>query len=172
MEIFQHVDKVTLSSAILLGFLAWFVVRNVIGGFFTVNQNERAVLTTFGRAQRVLGATSTFAEETVSSGQRNGNIAHAWVFPVSAGVNSFDVRLYRHAAGDGALVGWFAELAAIYSPFGPTGHGPVRVEPGMPAGRSAMRMRTVWGAAAGSRPPAGSLAGCVLGVRAAAHRSS
>jgi hypothetical protein len=70
------------------------------------------------------GASSTLAEETVASGQRNGNIAHAWVFPVSAGVNSFDLRLYRHAAGDGALVGWFAELAAIYSPFGPTGHGP------------------------------------------------
>jgi hypothetical protein len=70
------------------------------------------------------GATSTIAEETVASGQRNGNIAHAWVFPVSAGVNSFDVRLTRHSAGDGALIGWFAELAAIYSPFGPTGHGP------------------------------------------------
>jgi hypothetical protein len=70
------------------------------------------------------GASSTLAEETVASGQRNGNIAHAWVFPVSAGVNSFDLRLSRHASGDGALVGWFAELAAIYSPFGPTGHGP------------------------------------------------
>src|SRR5262249_44355405 len=32
------------------------------GGFFTVNQSERAVLTTFGRAERVLGATSTFTE--------------------------------------------------------------------------------------------------------------
>jgi hypothetical protein len=73
---------------------------------------------------RETGATSTIAEETVASGQRNGNIAHAWVFPVSAGVNSFDVRLARHAAGDGALLGWFAELAAIYSPFGPAGHGP------------------------------------------------
>jgi regulator of protease activity HflC (stomatin/prohibitin superfamily) len=43
---------------IFLGFLAWFFVRYVLGGFFTVNQNERAVKTRFGRAPR-LGENTT-----------------------------------------------------------------------------------------------------------------
>ena len=41
-----------------LGFLAWFVLRYVLAGFYTVDQNERAVKTRFGRAIR-LGKTTT-----------------------------------------------------------------------------------------------------------------
>lgn len=37
---------------IFLGFLAWFFLRYVLSGFFTVDQNERAVKTRFGRAAR------------------------------------------------------------------------------------------------------------------------
>ena len=33
--------------------MAWFIVRYVLGGFYTVNQNERAVKTSFGRAERI-----------------------------------------------------------------------------------------------------------------------
>ena len=40
------------------GFGAWFVVRYVLAGFFTVDQSQRAVKTRFGRAIRVEGATS------------------------------------------------------------------------------------------------------------------
>lgn len=40
-----------------LGFLAYFIVRAVLTGIYTVDQNERAVLTTFGRAER-LGNTT------------------------------------------------------------------------------------------------------------------
>src|SRR6187402_283962 len=36
-----------------LGFFAWFLVRYLVGGIYTVNQNERAVKTSFGRAQRL-----------------------------------------------------------------------------------------------------------------------
>jgi regulator of protease activity HflC (stomatin/prohibitin superfamily) len=43
---------------IVLGFVAWFGLRYVIFGFFTVDQNERAVKTTFGRAHRI-GDTTT-----------------------------------------------------------------------------------------------------------------
>ncbi len=38
---------------LLLGGVGWFTVRYLVFGFFTVNQNERAVKTSFGRAQRL-----------------------------------------------------------------------------------------------------------------------
>src|SRR6187399_2548890 len=40
-----------------LGFLLWFFVRYGVLGFYTVGPNERAVLTTFGRAQRLNAST-------------------------------------------------------------------------------------------------------------------
>jgi len=42
----------------LLGFGFWFVARYAVGGFYTIGPNERAVICTFGRAQR-LGQQST-----------------------------------------------------------------------------------------------------------------
>lgn len=44
-------------AGLLVGAGAWFTLRYVLAGFFTVNQNERAVLTDFGRAQRLHGTT-------------------------------------------------------------------------------------------------------------------
>jgi len=44
----------------------------------------------------------------------------SWVFPVSAGVNTFDIRTYR-GSGDGTVYGYWGMLSAIYSPFGSTG---------------------------------------------------
>jgi regulator of protease activity HflC (stomatin/prohibitin superfamily) len=40
------------------GFIAWFLVRYLAAGLYTVNQNERAVKTSFGRAERVGHATT------------------------------------------------------------------------------------------------------------------
>ena len=48
-----------------LGFIAWFLVRYLAAGIFTVNQNERAVKTSFGRAER-LGNASTAADSLSS----------------------------------------------------------------------------------------------------------
>ena len=48
----------TLPSGVILGFLAWFTLRYVLAGFFTVHQNERAVKTRFGRAARLGKATT------------------------------------------------------------------------------------------------------------------
>ena len=45
----------------VLGFIAWFLVRYLVAGIYTVNQNERAVKTSFGRAER-LGNVSTAAD--------------------------------------------------------------------------------------------------------------
>lgn len=36
-----------------MGFIAWFLVRYLAAGIYTVDQNERAVKTRFGRAERV-----------------------------------------------------------------------------------------------------------------------
>jgi regulator of protease activity HflC (stomatin/prohibitin superfamily) len=52
----------------LLGFLAWFLVRYLVAGIYTVNQNERAVKTSFGRAQRVGSATTK--EDPISASLR------------------------------------------------------------------------------------------------------
>lgn len=40
-----------------VGLIAWFIVRYVLAGIYTVNQDERAVKTSFGRAERVGDAT-------------------------------------------------------------------------------------------------------------------
>ena len=42
----------------VVGFIAWFLVRYLAAGFYTVDQNERAVKTSFGRAERVGEATT------------------------------------------------------------------------------------------------------------------
>ncbi len=45
-------------AGFVLGFIAWFLVRYLAAGLYTVNQNERAVKTSFGRAERVGDATT------------------------------------------------------------------------------------------------------------------
>jgi regulator of protease activity HflC (stomatin/prohibitin superfamily) len=45
----------------MLGFVFWFVARYALGGFYTIGPNERAVLCTFGRAQR-LGELTTLSD--------------------------------------------------------------------------------------------------------------
>jgi regulator of protease activity HflC (stomatin/prohibitin superfamily) len=45
-------------AGILLGLVIWFLFRYLAGGFYTVNQNERAVKTNFGRADRIPGVTT------------------------------------------------------------------------------------------------------------------
>jgi regulator of protease activity HflC (stomatin/prohibitin superfamily) len=56
----------------LIGFTIWFLARYLVGGLYTVNQNERAVKTSFGRAQRV--GTATTLDDPISdqltAGQR------------------------------------------------------------------------------------------------------
>ena len=47
-----------IPAGILLGFTIWFLLRYLAGGFYTVDQNERAVKTNFGRADRIPGATT------------------------------------------------------------------------------------------------------------------
>ncbi len=48
----------SILAGCILGFIAWFLVRYLAAGIYTVDQNQRAVKTSFGRAQRV-GDAST-----------------------------------------------------------------------------------------------------------------
>ena len=48
-------------TGVVVGFVAWFLVRYLMAGIYTVNQNERAVKTSFGRAERV-GTANTLAD--------------------------------------------------------------------------------------------------------------
>jgi hypothetical protein len=67
-------------------------------------------------------ATSHGGQESIAPGQHYANISHAWVRPVDAGVNTFEIFVSREV-GNGTVQGWLGELAAIYSPFGSTGAG-------------------------------------------------
>lgn len=51
-------------TPVFFGVLVWFVLRCVLGGFYIVNQNERAVKTIFGRAQRI--GTKTTLDDPIS----------------------------------------------------------------------------------------------------------
>ena len=48
----------SFTLGIFFGAVAWFIIRCVLTGFFTVEQNERAVITTLGRVQRLKGKTT------------------------------------------------------------------------------------------------------------------
>jgi len=54
----------TILMGVLVGFVAWFLVRYLVAGIYTVNQNERAVKTSFGRAERV--GTATIATDPIA----------------------------------------------------------------------------------------------------------
>jgi regulator of protease activity HflC (stomatin/prohibitin superfamily) len=41
-----------------IGFVLWFLVRYLVAGLYTVDQNERAVKTVFGRAERIPNMTT------------------------------------------------------------------------------------------------------------------
>ena len=51
-------------SGFFLGFVVWFLARYLVAGFYTVDQNERAVKTSFGRAQRAGNART--ADDPIS----------------------------------------------------------------------------------------------------------
>ena len=47
-----------LIFGVCLGLAAWFLLKYLVAGLYTVDQNERAVKTSFGRAQRLEGKTT------------------------------------------------------------------------------------------------------------------
>lgn len=53
-----NLSMLNLLIGISVGFVGWFLVRYLLSGLYTVNQNELAVKTVFGRVQRIEGATT------------------------------------------------------------------------------------------------------------------
>ena len=60
-------------TGIILGLIVWFLIRCVAAGLYTVDQNERAMKTIFGRAERVSDLTtlSDPISETLSADEKN-----------------------------------------------------------------------------------------------------
>ena len=68
----------------MAGFIGWFLVRYVLTMFYTVDQNERAVKTIFGRAERVGSATTAnapFAEMLTAEQKERYNFPQVRVIP-------------------------------------------------------------------------------------------
>jgi regulator of protease activity HflC (stomatin/prohibitin superfamily) len=51
-----------VATGFLIGAALWFLVRCILTGIYTVDQNERAVKTVFGRAQRLPGDRTTLED--------------------------------------------------------------------------------------------------------------
>jgi regulator of protease activity HflC (stomatin/prohibitin superfamily) len=72
----------------VMGLLAWLVLRFVVQGFYTVGPNERAVITTLGRAQRV--GTATTLDDPVAqslSAEEAGRYVYPQVRVIGPGVH-------------------------------------------------------------------------------------
>jgi regulator of protease activity HflC (stomatin/prohibitin superfamily) len=52
---------------IIFGFIAWFLVRYLVAGIYTVDQNQRAVMTSFGRAVRISEKATTLDDPIAQS---------------------------------------------------------------------------------------------------------
>jgi len=53
-----------VTLGVIFGFIAWFLTRYLLSGIYTVDQNERAVKTVFGRADRI--GTQTTLDDPIS----------------------------------------------------------------------------------------------------------
>jgi hypothetical protein len=73
------------------------------------------------RVRHIQTGSYTTLSYSDSQGAGYDSAGNSWVFPVSAGANTFDIRIYRGTSTSGTLNGWYAEMNAIFVPFGATG---------------------------------------------------
>ena len=74
----------TIFLGCVTGFIVWFLVRYLVAGFYTVNQNERGVKTRFGRAERVgnaMTAQDPIAEQLTAEEKERYNYPQVRVIP-------------------------------------------------------------------------------------------
>ncbi|MDX6769978.1 MAG: SPFH domain-containing protein [Elusimicrobiota bacterium] len=67
-----------LFEGMVAGVLAWLFFRVVVTGLYTVDQNERAVKTSFGRAQRIPGASTLQDQELASTLSDDEKLRYDW----------------------------------------------------------------------------------------------
>src|SRR3989475_8246097 len=68
---------VGIPIGMIIGFVGWFMLRYIVTSFYTVNQNERAVKTSFGRAQR-MGKATTLALPMAEALRPDEHERYAW----------------------------------------------------------------------------------------------
>jgi len=71
---------------VVLGFVVWFLVRYLVAGFYTIAQNQRAVLTSFGRAERLGGTSADLPEAQFLSEDERGRYKYPQVRVVGPGI--------------------------------------------------------------------------------------
>jgi regulator of protease activity HflC (stomatin/prohibitin superfamily) len=67
-----------LLTGVVAGFLAWVFFKVVVTGLYTVDQNERAVITSFGRAVRIAGVTTLSDPEMASTLNADEKTRYDW----------------------------------------------------------------------------------------------
>jgi regulator of protease activity HflC (stomatin/prohibitin superfamily) len=71
-----------------LGLLVWFILKVVVRGLYTVSPNERAVVTTFGRAQRIgEGAPVADAMAVALSADEQARFVYPQVCVIGPGIH-------------------------------------------------------------------------------------
>ncbi len=68
----------TILLGCLTGFVGWFLIRYLVAGLYTVNQNERAVKTSFGRAQRLADGATTLNDPISEGLDADERKRYAW----------------------------------------------------------------------------------------------
>lgn len=66
------------TEGVLAGVVAWLFLRVVVTGLYTVDQNERAVITSFGRAVRIPGASTLQDPEMASTLSEDEKKRYDW----------------------------------------------------------------------------------------------
>jgi hypothetical protein len=93
-----------------------------VNGNVTVRNSGCTSGCQFSAYARHIQSNTTFVPAEGEALNTFGNASLDGVFPVNAGVNTFDIRLSRFD-GTGTLNGWFGMLTGEYTPYGSTGTG-------------------------------------------------
>lgn len=70
--------NMAIALGCFVGSIAWFVFRYLLAGLYTVDQNERAVKTVFGRAQRVSDTATSLGDPIAEGLDSEERKRYAW----------------------------------------------------------------------------------------------
>ncbi len=105
---------------IFIGFAIWFLVRYLAGGIYTVDQNQRAVKTNFGRAERIPGATTLNDPISDFGGtydSRTSTNTYTYTFGPEVHVRTLGLKPFAHALFGGATFSQFGVHSTGFTTF-------------------------------------------------------